>query len=176
MGPLGQHEGRGSDDPSPLVIGQRGDLGEFSGARFRFLQGEPRIYSLAAPPCYALATGEVMMASSVPNPDDCDPFADRRVYPRVSVALPAFLQANGERHFVQLVDLSAGGAKLNCTASLPVGTAVMLDCGTLGRAAVVRWLSGGLMGLCFDSELDPRDVSALIDRSTALTAWRKTRE
>ena len=54
--------------------------------------------------------------------------------------------------------------------------AVLRACGTLGRAAVVRWLSGGLMGLCFDSELDPRDVSALIDRSTALTAWRKTRE
>ena len=36
----------------------------------------------------------------------------------------------------------------------------MLDCGTLGRAAVVRWLSGGLMGLCFDSELDPETFCA----------------
>ncbi len=61
--------------------------------------------------------------------------ADRRLYPRVEVALPAFLQADGERHFVQLLDVSPGGAKLNCAASLSTGTAVVLDCGTLGRAS-----------------------------------------
>jgi hypothetical protein len=116
------------------------------------------------------------MAGSVPIPEDSDPYADRRIYPRVSVALPAFLQANGERHSVQLLDLSPGGAKLNCAVSLSAGTAVILDCGTLCRGAVVRWLNGDLVGLCFDSELDARDVLALIDRSTALQAWRKTRE
>lgn len=116
------------------------------------------------------------MASSVPTPEDSAPYADRRVYPRVTVALPAFLQANGERHAVQILDLSAGGAKLNCTASLAVGTAVILDCGTLGRGAVVRWQNGSLLGLCFDSELDAREVSALIKRSNALDALMKARE
>ena len=90
--------------------------------------------------------------------------------------MPAFLQAEGQRHAVQILDLSAGGAKLDCPANLPTGTAVILDCGTLGRAAVVRWQTGGVLGLCFDSELDARDVSALIERSKALTAWRKGRE
>jgi hypothetical protein len=89
--------------------------------------------------------------------------------------MPAFLQANGERHAVQLHDLSPGGAKLNCPVSLSVGTAVILDCGTLGRAAVVRWQNGGLLGLCFDSELDAREVSALIDRSRALAARMEIR-
>ena len=117
-----------------------------------------------------------MMASSVPSPQDRDPYADRRVYPRVPVALPAFLQANGERHAVQILDLSPGGAKLDCPASLSVGTAVILDCGTLGRAAVVRWQTAGVMGLCFDSELDAREASALIDRSRAMAARMKTRE
>lgn len=116
------------------------------------------------------------MASSVASPQDSDPYADRRVYPRVAVALPAFLQANGERHAVQLLDLSPGGAKLNCPASLSVGTAVVLDCGTLGRSAVIRWLSAGIMGLCFDTELDARDVSALIERSKALANRMETRE
>ena len=116
------------------------------------------------------------MAGSVQIPEDSDPYADRRVYPRVAVALPAFLQANGERYSVQLLDLSPGGAKLNCTASLSVGTAVIMDCGTLCRGAVVRWRTGDLVGICFDSELDAREVFALIDRSTALHAWRKTRE
>lgn len=113
------------------------------------------------------------MARPVPTSQD---FADRRAYPRVEVALPAFLQAEGERHAVQILDLSAGGAKLDCPISLPSGTAVILDCGTLGRGAVVRWQTAGVVGICFDSELDPRDVSALAERSKALTAWRKERE
>jgi hypothetical protein len=117
-----------------------------------------------------------MMASTVPTPPDDGPFADRRASPRVEVALPAFLQAVGERHAVRILDLSAGGAKLDCPVGLPSGTAVILDCGTLGRAAVVRWQTAGVLGLCFDSELDPRDVSALAERSKALTAWRKERE
>jgi PilZ domain-containing protein len=117
-----------------------------------------------------------MMASGVPTNQDCDPYADRRVYPRVPVALPAFLKANGERYAVLLLDLSAGGAKLDCPVSLVAGTAVILDCGTIGRSAVVRWQNGGLVGLCFDSELDGRDVSALLERSKALAAWRKARD
>src|SRR5215213_5176019 len=92
-----------------------------------------------------LRSWQEMMTSAVPTPPDDASFADRRVYPRVEVALPAFLQANGERHSVQIVDLSAGGAKLDCAISLPTGTAVVLDCGTLGRTAVVRWKSAGVL-------------------------------
>lgn len=116
------------------------------------------------------------MAASVPAPQEQDPYADRRLYPRVEVALPAFLEVNGERHSVRLLDLSPGGAKVNCAIVLPVGTAVTLDCGTLGRSAVVRWQHGELFGLCFDSELDARDVSALIDRSRALAARMNPRD
>ena len=116
------------------------------------------------------------MASSVSSSQDNDPYADRRIYPRVPVALPAFLQVDGKRQSVQLLDLSPGGAKVNCPVDLPVGTAVMLDCGTLGRPAVVRWRNDGLLGLCFESELDVRDVSALIDRSNALAARMKATE
>ena len=116
------------------------------------------------------------MASPVPSPQDADPYSDRRLYPRVAVALPAFLEANDERHSVQLVDLSSGGAKLNCQLKLAVGTAVTLDCGTLGRSAVVRWINGGLVGICFESELDARDVCALIDRSNALAARMNPRD
>jgi hypothetical protein len=132
------------------------------------------VYTLAAPLCYA-GSGDIM-TSSVSSPQDRSPYEDRRAYPRVPVAMPAFLQANGERHSVQLLDLSPAGAKLDCPASLPVGTAVILDCGTLARGAVVRWQSGGLVGVCFDAELDVREASALIERSKAIAAWMKTRE
>jgi len=117
-----------------------------------------------------------MMAKPEPAPRDQDPYADRRATPRVPVALPASLQAGRERHSVQLIDVSPGGAKLMCQASVPVGTAVTLDCGSLARAAVVRWQNDGLMGVMFDSELDSRLVSALTERSRALEALMQTRE
>lgn len=116
-----------------------------------------------------------MMATPSPTPQDSAPYEDRRAYPRVPVAMPAFLQANGERHAVKLLDLSAGGAKLICSAIVPTGTAAVLDCGTLCRPAVVRWQTGGSLGICFDSELDIREISALIARSIALDALMKSR-
>ncbi len=115
------------------------------------------------------------MASSNPTKDS-DPYADRRVYPRVPVALPAFLQANGKRHAVHLLDLSVGGAKLDCPVSLAAGIAVTLDCGTIGRSAVVKWQNAGVVGICFDSELDEREVTALMQRSKAVAAWREARD
>jgi hypothetical protein len=117
-----------------------------------------------------------MMAKPEPAIQDQDPYADRRATPRVPVALPAALQAGADRHSVQLLDVSPGGAKLKCAASILAGTAVTLDCGSLACAAVVRWQNGGLMGLMFDSELDGRVVSALNDRSKALEALMQARK
>src|SRR5436190_6499840 len=102
------------------------------------------------------------MANSVPTPQDSDPYGDRRAYPRVAVAMPAFLQANDERFFVQLHDLSSGGAKLSCAADLATGTAVTLDCGTLCRTATVRWRNGEFLGVCFDHQLEEREISAVM--------------
>ncbi len=115
------------------------------------------------------------MTSSTTVREDNDRYEDRRAYPRVGVALPAFLQADGKRQSVQILDLSSGGAKLTCATEFAVGAAVLLDCGTLGCAGVVRWQTGGVLGLCFDSELEAREVSALMDRSNALAALMKTR-
>ena len=115
------------------------------------------------------------MTNTNPIPHDPDPFADRRLYPRVPVALPAFLQADGVRQSVQILDLSSGGAKLNCPTGLAVGTKVLLDCGSLACAGVVRWQSGGILGLSFDQQLEEREVAALTHRSNALAALLKTR-
>lgn len=115
------------------------------------------------------------MANPAPSQTDSDPYADRRVYPRVSTALPAFLLVEKKRHAVQIVDLSAGGAKLDCPTPQQIGAAVTLDCGTFTRSAVTRWQGEGFLGIRFDSELDHREMTALIGRSKALEAW-KTRE
>ena len=111
-----------------------------------------------------------------PKPLSEDPYADRRSHPRVEVAMPAFLQAKGARHFVQILDLSAGGAKIKCPVELATGTPVTLDCGSVTRAAVVRWQNDGVLGMCFNRELDQRDVSALLARATALAARIKSAE
>jgi hypothetical protein len=116
-----------------------------------------------------------MMENPIPTPQDTAPYEDRRAYPRCAVAMPAFLQAKGERHSVQLLDLSAGGAKVSCPATIPTGTAVVLDCGTLCRSAVVRWQAGGALGICFDAELDVREINALVARSVALDTRMKSR-
>ncbi len=111
------------------------------------------------------------MASRAPQ----DIAENRRAYPRVAVAMPAFLQVGGQRYAVQLLDLSAGGAKVSGPAAVSSGTAVALDCGTLRRSAVVRWHNGGTLGLCFDSQLDARELTALAARANALDALLKTR-
>src|SRR5438309_4991041 len=64
------------------------------------------IHTLAARFCLAS-----VMASG-PHLEDSTPYEDRRAFPRVPVAMPAFLQASGERRAVHILDLSAGGAKL----------------------------------------------------------------
>lgn len=116
------------------------------------------------------------MASPVSSSRDTGPYEDRRLYPRAPVALPAFLQSERDRHAVQILDLSLGGAKVDCPAVLPPGAAVILDCGTLRRGATVRWQDGRLCGLCFESELDAIEVAALMERSRALAELMKTRE
>lgn len=110
------------------------------------------------------------MATRNPSAAESDAFADRRAAPRVPVALPAFLQSGGVRQSVRILDLSSGGAKLDCQTGLQAGTAVVLDCGMLRCEAVVRWENGGAMGIRFDRELTEREVGALADRSTALAA------
>ena len=98
-----------------------------------------------------------------------DPFVDQRQHPRVSVALPAFLILGGRRYPVQIVDLSSGGAKVDCGAALVVaGAVVTLNWGGAGAQATVRWRDGRLAGLAFAAELDPRDVADLARRGQAL--------
>lgn len=99
-----------------------------------------------------------------------DPFADRRSHPRVRVAMPAFLGVGAARLKVQVVDLSAGGAKLHGSDLPPLtGRGVALDVGHGPQAATVRWQDGPFLGLAFDAALDPRDVAALAARSEALS-------
>jgi hypothetical protein len=94
-----------------------------------------------------------------------------RSHARVSVALPAFLVLSGRRYPVQIVDLSAGGAKLDCGLALvAAGAAVTLHWGGGSAAATVRWREERRAGIAFAAELDQRDVADLARRSQALGA------
>ena len=116
------------------------------------------------------------MASVAPSPEGFVAHDERRTHPRAFVALPAFVHVGEERYPVQLLDLSPGGAKLKGAKVFSAGTKVKLDCGTLGRSAVVRWQNGDQMGICFDAELNEREVGVQVQRSKALAAWLKARE
>ena len=102
---------------------------------------------------------------------ESQPFASRRQHARVTVALPAFLVLGGRRYPVQIVDLSAGGAKLDCGLALVAASAVVtLYWGGGSAQATVRWRQERLAGIAFAAELDPRDVADLARRSEALEA------
>jgi hypothetical protein len=102
---------------------------------------------------------------------ESDPYANRRQHARVTVAMPAFLVLSGRRYPVQIIDLSAGGAKLDCGLALvAAGAAVTLLWGGGSAAATVRWREERRAGIAFAAELDPRDVSDLARRSEALRA------
>jgi|SRR5438094_440512 len=116
------------------------------------------------------------MATVAPSAEGCAVREERRSHPRIVVALPAFVHVDGVRHAVQLLDLSPAGARLKCTMVFPIGTKVRLDCGTLGRAAVIRWQDGDLIGVGFDIALDEHTVTVQVQRSKALAAWMKARE
>lgn len=110
-------------------------------------------------------------ANPAPTEPERDPYADRRVHPRVMVALPAFLVLSGRRYQVQIVDLSAGGAKLDCGMALvAAGAAVTLHWGGGSAPATVRWREGRQAGIAFAASLDERDVTDLARRSEALEA------
>lgn len=114
--------------------------------------------------------GPTMTAALPASPASDDPYADRRNHPRVSVALPAFMVIGGRRYPVQIVDLSAGGAKVDCgTALVVAGAIVTLNWGASAQATV-RWREGRQAGLAFAAELDARDVADLARRSDALSA------
>src|SRR5580765_4916991 len=105
------------------------------------------------------------MASVAPSPEGFVAHDERRTHPRAFVALPAFVHVGEERYSVQLLDLSPGGAKLKGAKVFSAGTKVKLDCGTLGRSAVVRWQNGDQMGISFDAELNEREVGVQVQRS-----------
>ncbi len=110
----------------------------------------------------------MILPSRTPPPSD--PYADRRAHERVAVAMPAFLVIGGRRYPVQIVDLSAGGARVDCGPALvAAGAVVVLNWG-MSASATVRWREGRFAGLAFVEALDERDVAALARRTEALEA------
>jgi hypothetical protein len=73
---------------------------------------------------------------------------------RIPVRLVATLAEPGEQPiFVQLADLSRGGARCQSLRTPPVGAAVELGLDGLKVEAVVRWVSGVECGLSFATDL-----------------------
>ena len=81
----------------------------------------------------------------------------RRGAERARIVLPAFLHVDGEKRAVDLLNLSATGAMIECTG-LAVGHDVVLKCKTLEVSGVVVWIGNGRCGLQFDASIPDQEV------------------
>ena len=85
-----------------------------------------------------------------------------RARPRRKLFQPATLEVAGQRARVHLLDLSESGCLLNMAAPPAAGVFVMLDAGTVRRAARVAWVRGTRLGVAFNVALTAAEVEAVL--------------
>jgi hypothetical protein len=103
---------------------------------------------------------------------------DQRALPREAVSLPVLVEAHGRQYSARLANLSRIGAMIETNDSLPPGTNVKFQCGTIDTRATVIWVATGLparAGLKFVAPVDEADVTYQITRSTAAADRRERR-
>ena len=85
----------------------------------------------------------------------------RRAAPRERLPLPAVISTIDERCEIELVDLSATGARLRAPRLPPEGEALWIRIDTLNRFGLIAWSAGGECGIEFDLPLASHDVARL---------------
>jgi len=86
---------------------------------------------------------------------------DLRVHARSSVFLDGRLLCGGQWSPCQVVNLSAGGARLAVSGSFAPGQELLLELGVCGRyPGVAVWARGGEVGLKFTC--DPAEVAEVL--------------
>jgi PilZ domain-containing protein len=103
---------------------------------------------------------------SAPRLDDPE-LRGRRGEPRAYILLPASIEALGGRNFVNLLDVSCTGARLE-GADLPaLGKDIILRCGAIDTLGTVVWHVGGRCGVQFDEPIGRRELVVLRDVAEA---------
>jgi hypothetical protein len=98
-------------------------------------------------------------AKSAPSTDE-DSSSEQRIAKRHPLIWSAELQSRAGRSRVRLRNVSATGALIQCSKTLPLGTEVILDLGKGGSVdGTISWAVGDCAGIRFDEEFDMRRLS-----------------
>lgn len=97
---------------------------------------------------------------------------DDRRWPRIRVAVPASIVVGDQGFLVKLTNIANGGAMLDTTSELNVGTSVTFQCGTVAAEATVIWARPGKIGISFPVHLTDGEVAEQLSRSAAIEARR----
>lgn len=93
-------------------------------------------------------------------------FRNRRRSPRASVLLPASVVTMTAYQFLDLVNLSASGAKLRGTMIPDVGKQAMFRLDQFQVLCKVVWATDDLCGVRFDEHIPPRVLAHFKDEGT----------
>ena len=85
----------------------------------------------------------------------------RRSASREQLPLPAVVSTINERHGVELVDLSATGARLRGPDLPPAGEALWVKIDTLSRFGLVAWSDADECGIAFDVPVRGHELARL---------------
>jgi len=94
-------------------------------------------------------------------------FRNRRRSPRASVLLPASVVTMDAYQYLELVNLSATGAKLRGTKVPAAGKQAMFRLDHFQVLCKVLWVKGNLCGVRFDEVIPPRVLAHFKDAGTA---------
>lgn len=100
--------------------------------------------------------------------------AGRRSQPRLRLGLPAVLDMVGGAEKCRLIDLSEGGAAIECEMPHRAGVAGLLLCEELEAFGEIVWSAGRQCGFRFDEPLAESQIIAMRLAAPAVLARRDT--
>jgi hypothetical protein len=101
---------------------------------------------------------------------------ERRASQRLSVEIPATLRVRSHDYTAKMLNVVHGGAMLESSAPAEVNSRVALRCGTVVVDATVVWSDAGRVGINFVRPLTDAQVREQVARSTALAAYRQSKQ
>ena len=103
-----------------------------------------------------------------------DGVGGRRSAPRAEMLLPVWITSLAASRTLDLVDVSATGAKLAGTDLPAVGSDLFLRVGPLDTLATVVWNRGSTCGVTFDRPADAVELHQLGDEARSASVTRLT--
>jgi PilZ domain len=91
----------------------------------------------------------------------------------VPIALPVFLESAGAQLSARLANLSQSGALVESSASIPAGSHVLFNCGSIKSHGVVVWKNERQCGIRFSSQIEEGRMAQQVERAHAAERARE---